>query len=100
MKRYRYITDPNATRITPANTIHLLANNQVPADINICFRIKIDKTTDTKSHAGYSTTHDPRRLEEMHLCLRIRNGAKWETIALQPNDMRTLKDITTDIENE
>lgn len=100
MKQFRYITDETANRRTPLNIVRLLANNQVPNDADVCFRISLRKDTDTKAMGGYSITHDTRRLEEMGLMLRIRDGEKWKTIALDPQDKRTLAEIKQDVANK
>lgn len=100
MKRYRYITDPTAKRRTALNTVPLFANNQLPANANVCFRVCIHKNTDTTLCGGYSTTHDTRRLEEMGLVLRIRKNGDWETRALMPDDNRDLKTIAEAVAKE
>ena len=100
MKRFRYIIDPAARRRTPATDVHLLANNQLPAGTAVCFRICIRKDTDTKPMGGYSVTHDTRRLEELGIMLRIRRNGDWETRALDPDDNRTLREITEAIDDE
>lgn len=100
MKRYRYITDPTAKRRTALNTVPLFANNQLPANANVCFRVCIHKNTDITLCGGYSTTHDTRRLEEMGLVLRIRKNGDWETRALMPDDNRDLKTIAKAVAKE
>lgn len=100
MKRFRYIIDPNAKRRTGANTVPLLANNQLPPGTAVCFRVQIRKDTDTRPCGGYSMTHDTRRLEELGIMLRIRRNGDWETRALSPDDNRTLQEISDGIAEE
>lgn len=100
MKRYRYIIDTNARRTSSLRSVRLYANNQLPSDVNVCFRVCARRDTDTARMGGYSTTHDPRRLEELNIVLRVRRAGDWETRPMMPGDNRTLGEITSDIDEE
>ena len=98
MKQFRYIIDGDATRRTSASAVKFYANNQIPADVDVCFRIAKRKDTDMVREGGYSVTHDTRRLEELGIMLRIRTEDGWGTLPMDPDDTRTRAQIRAELD--